>query len=189
MRVQLSQNGTGGYSLSYIEAGVPKTPRMANFASNGSLLSVDILTAVELSQVTDVAWLGGSKHVVSYTDGGNGNTAFNIVDGGVVGSRLVVPEFTRAEVVALKDGNGPNGSFVILVDKGTAGIDATFYNAAGASSITIPISGAKPSALNSFSVTALKDGSFAVAYIAADGGDFGDVFVKVVMRAASQDRL
>src|SRR4051794_19830115 len=67
---QLSQNGNGGYSVSYIESGVPMKPRLAGFASDGNLVADVFLTSVDTSQVSDVAWLGGSKHLVSYTDGG-----------------------------------------------------------------------------------------------------------------------
>jgi Ca2+-binding RTX toxin-like protein len=134
----------------------------------------------------DVTWLGGTTHVVSYrSQAANSGISFNIVNGSSVGSAIGISGVTGADVVALTDpATGlPNGDFAVIVEKGAAGIEARLYDSNGVliDNDPIVIAGAKPNSdFDCVSVTALKGGGFAVAYIAADGTDLGDVYVRVI---------
>lgn len=159
--------------------------RAVKVTQNGALIQVATGSGVDLP---DMAFLGGNKHLVTYRSDST-NVAFKIVADGALGAGKTVSG-TRADAVALKDpATGlPNGKFAFIVEKGAAGIEAHFYEADGSPSkdtfgndIVTGVGGAKPNSdFDCVSATALKSGGIAVAYIAADGPDFGDVYVRVV---------
>lgn len=181
---QMAPNDWNGWATVSVEkvSGV-NTIRLLQHSADGMPLG----GAVSVSSATgvrdpDVTWLGGATHLVSYY--ADGNITFSMVNSDQVGPATTVAAGVKGDVVALKDPvSGVPSGFAVIVDKGATGIEAYRYDADGVFLGTVVIAGAKPNSnFDCVSVTALKSGGFAIAYIAADGaaGDQGDVYVRVV---------
>jgi len=181
---QMAPNDWNGWATVSVEkvSGV-NTIRLLQHSADGMPLG----SAVSVSSATgvrdpDVTWLGGATHLVSYY--ADGNITFSMVNSDQVGPATTVAAGVKGDVVALKDpATGVSSGFAVIVDKGATGIEAYRYDADGVFLGTVVIAGAKPNSnFDCVSVTALKSGGFAIAYIAADGtaGDQGDVYVRVV---------
>jgi len=181
---QMAPNDWNGWATVSVEkvSGV-NTIRLLQHSADGMPLG----SAVSVSSATgvrdpDVTWLGGATHLVSYY--ADGNITFSMVNSDQVGPATTVAAGVKGDVVALKDPvSGVPSGFAVIVDKGATGIEAYRYDADGVFLGTVVIAGAKPNSnFDCVSVTALKSGGFAIAYIAADGaaGDQGDVYVRVV---------
>ncbi|WP_052954510.1 calcium-binding protein [Microvirga vignae] len=189
---QMSANNQGGWATAYVDSGEDSGGlKLVQYDSSGTPGTPVLVSSASGATNPDVTWLGGTTHVVSYrSQAANSGISFRIVNGSSVGAAIGISNATGADVVALKDpATGlPNGNFAVIIDKGTVGIEARFYNSAGTplkdtngNDIITSIGGAKPNSdFDCVSITALKGGGFAVAYIAEDGGDFGDVFVRVI---------
>ncbi|MGO4524856.1 calcium-binding protein [Microvirga sp. 2MCAF35] len=187
---QIAANGTtGGWATASIE--VVNNSNMVvlkHFDANGTAgASVEVTDPSSVDR-PDLTWLGGSKYVVSYLLGGH--RWFTLVDGNSTGITVgPSPEFSiETKVVALKGADGqPSGDFVVVhdTDIGTGTISAERYHLAADGTLTslgtTPIStGGQPSTGDKLSVTALKGGGYAVAYVAPGGATPHDVWVKVV---------
>ncbi|WP_262272861.1 calcium-binding protein [Microvirga yunnanensis] len=169
----------GQWATTYIQLiGPTKTVRLVQ---NG--LEVDVATGSV--DRPDVAYIGGEKHVVSYQTDANGKVSFRVVNDGTLETQVTL-DGVRADVIGLKDPTTglPNGKFAVIVDKGAAGTEARIYNSADVSANPAIINLGGTKANNTLydyaSGTALKNGGLAVAYIAADGTDLGDVYVRVI---------
>lgn len=161
----------------YTEAGVTSTVPVATSAATPGL---------------DMAYLGQSgglsKHVIAYT-GAGGTVKYSIVTGTTVATFPASGTMigTIADVVALKNVDGtPNGKFVIVTDDGNNAhaLRAYEFDSSGAQIRTFSIStDVRPSTGDFVSVSALRDGGFAVTYTAqtVDGpsrNDAGDIYFK-----------
>ncbi len=170
----------GQWATTYIQMiGSTKTVCLIQ---NGAVVEV---TAGNVDR-PDVAFLGGTMHVVSYQSDANGKVSFKLVNNGGIHPTTITLDGVRADVIGLKNSatGQPNGKFAVIVDKGAAGTEARIYDSAdmSAAPTVFSLGGPKPDdrKFDYASGTALKNGGFAVVYIAADGPDFGDVYVRVI---------
>ncbi|MCB8819507.1 calcium-binding protein [Microvirga rosea] len=182
---EISADGSqNAWATAYVEKVAGKTSiRLVQFGT-----AVDIAEGSSVGN-PDVAWLGNTKHVVTWKNGTAVSLAI-VNDGASTVKPTAITGATSADVVALNDPETgqPNGTFAIITEKGAAGIEAHLYDSSGNplkdqdnQDIVVTVAGAKPNSdFDCASVTALKDGGFAVAYIAKDGTDDGDVFVRVI---------
>jgi Ca2+-binding RTX toxin-like protein len=184
---QIATNGNG-WGTVYIEnVDGTNTVRLIQFDQNGTAGNpVSVSTATGIGR-PDVTWLGGTKYAVSFlTDTG---TSIRIVDGNTVGDGANIAGATESKVVALKLENGqPSGQFVVVTNAGqsepiiartfTTNPDgsATLARTTTISPVQIP---ALPSGGDKVSVTALRDGGYAVAYVSTASTN-PDIWVKVV---------
>ncbi|MXQ12049.1 calcium-binding protein [Microvirga makkahensis] len=182
---QMASNDRNGWATAYVEkVSGTNTIRLLQHAADGTQFGA----AVSVSSASgvrdpDVAWLGGTTHVVSYVT--DGNITFSIVNGDQVGPATTVAPGVKGDIVALKDpvSGALSGAFAVIVDNGAMGVETRLYDASGGFLGTVDIAGTKPNSdFDCVSVTALKGGGFAVAFIAADAAanDQGDVYVRVV---------
>jgi len=188
---QIVANGNGGWAIAFLGiSGTFGAIRLTQFNQNGAETN-SVVVETGNADRPDVTWLGGSKYAVSYlTDSG---TSIKIVDSfqGTVGAPANIAGATESKVIALKAANGqPSGQFVvvtnagqgepILVQKYSANPTTGAITAVGAAVTISPAQNpALPSAGDKVSVTALRDGGYAVAYVSTASGN-PDIWVKVV---------
>ena len=189
---QMTVNGSGGWATVYVEnIGGQDTVRLTQFGADGTAgASVSVSTGNGVNR-SDVTWLGGTKYAVSYQNADG--TFIRVVDAGTstVGSAATIFGAIEGKVVALKLANGqPSGEFVvvtnagqlepILVQKYSADPITGAITAVGAAVTISPAQNpALPSAGDKVSVTALRDGGYAVAYVSTASGN-PDIWVKAV---------
>jgi Ca2+-binding RTX toxin-like protein len=197
---QLSMNGQGGWATAYIDS--INNANTVVLDTNGQPGNPIVISNAAGVARPDVAWLGGTKYVVSYVSA-NG-ASFRIVNGATVGGENNIPggasgNSVSASVTVLKDADGnPTGDFVVVSDDGYAfesTVKAQRYHIADDGTVstvggTITIqTGAvasdgvprgRDSGYDRESVTALKDGGYAIAYVSRDGDDAANIFVMVV---------
>lgn len=135
--------------------------KLVRYSENGTAAPTITITDISAAYNPDVAYLGGDKYVVAY--GANNNIRFQIVDNGIAGPETTVFGGTLADVVALKTPDGtPNGQFAIVTNNGST-ILARIYSADGVPSAPITITTNAPnSGFDYTSVTALREGGFAL---------------------------
>lgn len=174
-------NSQGGWATAYVES---NTVKLLQHDASGSPFLPAVTVSVGAAATPDVAHLGGTRHVVSYVVGSE--TRFKVVDGATVGTEVKILSAGAGDVIALNNAAGaPSGEFVVIADKGVAGgVYAHKYTTSGttitdAGNQAISLVG-KPSSNDLVGAAALRMGGYAVAFVAAETGDFGDVFVKVV---------
>jgi len=184
--VAMSHYSEGGWGTAFLQN---NTVQVQAFQPDGTLAGSASITSPDTATGPDIAWLGGSKYLVSYMT--NGTTLnLKMTDGFAVSEgTMTITGVEAADISGLKNASGnPSEAFVVVVDRGIAGgIHAYHYANPNATPTIIEISSAaKPSTGDFASVTALRNGGFAVAYIArpstpdADARtDLGDVFVRV----------
>lgn len=180
---RLSDAATGDWATVYVD--VVGTTNTVKFSLNGSVsTTLDIAAGTEPT----VTYLGGTKYAVVYKSGTV--FKFSVVDtstSSVTHSSATFNATRVNDVVVLKNADGtPSDKFVVVAENGTAGVvayrcktDGTFvdplqpWTAVGGEKEDSD----KPGYA---SATALKNGGFAVAYLAKNGADNGDVYVRVL---------
>ncbi|WP_262030370.1 calcium-binding protein [Microvirga sp. Mcv34] len=185
---QITASGNHGWAIAYTaRAGASNDIRLSVFDSNGTEIRTVAPIVVGSASRPDVTWLGGTKYLVSYLL--TAKRTFVIVDGESVGTPVVTGDDSiETKVVALKGADGqPSGDFVVVhdTDIGTGTISAERYRIAADGTLTslgtTSIStGGQPSTGDKLSITALKGGGYAVAYVAPGSATLHDVWVKVV---------
>ncbi|WP_165820090.1 calcium-binding protein [Microvirga sp. KLBC 81] len=189
---QMAADGSGGWATVYIEiVGNTSTVRLTQFDSTGTASTIVSVANTNGVDRPDVTWLGGTIYAVSYlTESG---TSVKIVDSvqGTVGAPADIAGAIEGKVVALKAANGqPSGQFVvvtnagqgepILVQKYSANPTTGEITAVGTVVTISPAQDpALPSAGDKVSVTALRDGGYAIAYVSTASGN-ANIWVKVV---------
>jgi Ca2+-binding RTX toxin-like protein len=170
-----------GWATAYVEN---NTVKLLQHDGTGTPILPAVTVYTGAAATPDVAYLGGTRHVVSYVVGSE--TRIKVVDGAAVGTETKILNAGAADIIALNTAAGvPSGEFIVIADKGVAGgIHAHKYTTNGTTVTdagSLLVSGAaKPSSNDLVDATALVRGGYAVAFVAADAGDFGDIFVKVV---------
>ncbi|QFU17917.1 calcium-binding protein [Microvirga thermotolerans] len=184
---QTTTNGSGGWATAYIETvNNQKTVRLLTFDQAGVAGNPVSVTTDDSVDRPDITWIGASRYIVSYLFAGK--RTFSFVDGGTVRiTNVSSDESIETKVVALKLPDGqPSGEFVVVynTDLASGTIKAQKFRAEAngsltAGSMTNLSSGQLPSAGDKLSVTALRDGGYAVAYVSTASGN-PDIWVKVV---------
>jgi len=188
---QMAANGNGGWVTAYVENfGSGDTVRLTQFSAEGVAEgTVTVASPSGLSRV-DVTWLGGTKYAVAYKN--QDGISVRIVDpsNGIAGSAATIFGVDEGKVVALKTNGLPSGEFVVVTNAGLLepilvqkySTDPTTGTVTAVGE-PVTISPAQTTALPSMgdkvSVTALRDGGYAVAYLAMVNG-YADIWVKVV---------
>jgi Ca2+-binding RTX toxin-like protein len=194
---QVASDGAGSWVTAFVDTSDAVKLMGAGPSNVGQAITVATVTGAARP---DVAWLGGSMYVVSYVHGTT--STFKIMNGFVpVENALGDVASTMASVAALKDPETglPNGDFVVVSDTGsgtTATVTAQRYHADAdghVSSVGDPITvtttaqwsdgllHGRSSDYDRESVTGLKDGGYAFAYVSASApGDAADIYVVVV---------
>jgi Ca2+-binding RTX toxin-like protein len=188
----LSTDGNGGWATAYVEGvnvGQTITPTVRFMLTDsegnaGNPISISNANGVGRP---DVAWIGGTSYVVSYlTTGVNSGFEFSVVSGGVVASASF-PNAVETDVTALKnpETGAPTGQFVVLYRTDAGAIVSKTCQLAANNTIqevrTFTLFPATPnlsSADYKTSVTALRDGGYAVAYM-APGSDLNNIWIRV----------
>jgi len=183
---QMSANDQG-WMTTYVEKNVVKMVQYGGDGTPGNPLSISTETSPTFP---DVAWIGGANHAVSYVS--QGKAYLRVASGTTATTAISIPSAIEADVVGLKGANGaPTGEFVVVTNSDNSSnskIEARKYHFDGTNIVAdagypVTIStGQKPSAGESqVSVTALREGGFAVAYVASTPNvDTGDIWVRVV---------
>jgi len=189
---QMSANGSGGWATAYIEnSGNGNTVLLTQFSADGIDEGTVSVSSGNSVGRPDVTWVGGTKYAVSYLN--SDGTSIRIVDtsNSTVSSAATLFGSIEGKVVALKAANGqPSGEFVvvtnagqlepILVQKYSADPATGVITAVGTPVTISPAQNpALPSAGDKVSVTALRDGGYAIAYVSTASGN-PDIWVKVV---------
>jgi Ca2+-binding RTX toxin-like protein len=195
---QISANDQGWMTTYIDKIGNDTFVRMVQYSGSGvagTPFSINIKadqTPAETSPtLPDVAWIGGSNHAVTYIN--QAGTAFiRGVTGTTASGAVSITNVIEADVIALKAPNGaPTGEFVVVTNSGNTATDKIevrkfHLNSSGGivadwagAAFTIT-AGAKPSAGGKASVTALRDGGVAIAYVEPASNDTADIWVRVV---------
>jgi Ca2+-binding RTX toxin-like protein len=188
---KLSGNDQNNYAAVYIEDvlnGTTHTPTVRFIESDPDGHTSTPFTIANTNGVghPDLTRLGGPYYVVSFlTLGANSGFAFSLVNGStqtVVKSQGIA-NVSEAHVVALRnsDGSASNKFQVVYVTSSNQIQSKTYHYDTAASSFIedsslLVSSGALPSTGYKTSVTALKNGGYAIAYVAGSA----DIWVKVV---------
>jgi len=178
----------GGWASVHLNDGGGVT--LVRYNIDGTKAGADLIVAPNNSGAAtkpDVTWLGGDRYVVTYLSNADNRIHFKLVDGTTVSTAQGDAGLGKhSDVVALKDALGNlDGRFVVITDDNTSAT-AQVYTSSGATwtavgdSISIFANGRNTNDAKVTGVTALKDGAFAVAYIATNGPDNGDLYVTVV---------
>ncbi|WP_262298881.1 calcium-binding protein [Microvirga sesbaniae] len=192
---QLASNGQG-WATAYVNSNNHVMIVGAN--PSGAAAPIQV-TDSPITGVTrpDVAWRGDDSYVVSYTDGAKSYVRVL----GSFGLSSVVPlaNAVMASVATLKNPDGsPNGDFVVVWDNGsgpTSTVTAQRFHVTATGTITLVnsavtvstgavgsdgIARGRDSRYDRESVTGLKDGGYAFAYVSRTGDDAADIYIKVV---------
>ncbi|MBQ0821371.1 calcium-binding protein [Microvirga sp. HBU67558] len=183
--VQMSANSQGWMTV-YVDN---NSVRMAQYSGDGAAGTPFSISTEASPSLPDVAWIGGTNHAVTYIHQG---TAFiKGVNGTSASGAITVTNVIEADVISLKRPNGaPTGEFVVVTNSnnsatGAIGVRKFHLNTNGNvvadwGPITVS-TGQKPSMGEKVSVTGLRDGCVAIAYIQSTPNvDTGDVWVRVV---------
>ncbi|MPR11408.1 calcium-binding protein [Microvirga tunisiensis] len=195
---QMSANDQG-WMTTYVEKiGTENHLRVVQYDGNSAVISSPLTVSIPSGQTAetpalpDIAWIGGANHIVSYIN--QGSVKLRVATSTTASSAFtLVGTAIEADVISLKAPNGaPTGEFVVVTNTGngptgqitvqkfhlspTTGAVLADWNA-----VTIS-TGQKPSTGDSkASVTALRDGGVAVAYLQLTPNvDTADVWVRVV---------
>jgi len=186
---QMAANGsTHGWATAYVESGSNNsTPiHFIQFDQDGAAGTPINVSGTTSGENPDIAWLGDNKYIVSFTSGGSQNLAF--VNGTTIGNITSAGASVETRITAIKDADGvPTGEFIAVWNTGDAdlGIKAQRFKiltngTADPVGIAQQIStGTLPSEGTKLSITSLRDGGYAVAYVAPGIGS-GDIWVRVV---------
>ena len=181
----MSSDANGGWATAYAQAtGI----QLFRYNAAGQVLgTVQVTNGTPMAYKPDVVHLGGTKYVVAYRSSGNNDIRFKIVDGATVGAEITFGAGDNVDVVALKDPvwGSYTGEFVVVRDAGDT-IAYQRYSSTGAA-IGAPVtvtSDVQDSGYDYASITALKDGGFAIVYLDKSTNpngsvDYGDVFIRV----------
>jgi Ca2+-binding RTX toxin-like protein len=190
---QLASDGQALWMTAYVDNNNNVIMVGTNTTEVGTSITI---TPAPLAGVTrtDIAWLGGGTYVISYTTGAD--SFFRVISASGLSQVRTIDDAVMASVTALKNPDGsPSGEFVVVSDTGyrlseTPVVTAQRYKLKSDGSfelvnapVNIPVGGTngRSSAYDRESVTGLKDGGYAFAYVAPGAGiDTADLYIMVV---------
>jgi Ca2+-binding RTX toxin-like protein len=193
---QMSANDQGWMTTYIDKIGNDTFVRMVQYSGDGAAgtpFSISTPTGPNPESsptLPDIAWIGGSNHAVTYINQA-GTAIIRGVTGTTASTAVSIANVVEADVIALKAPNGaPTGEFVVVTNSGITATDKIEVRkfhlnsngtiAADWGPITVS-AGAKPSAGSKASVTALRDGGVAIAYVASTPNvDLADIWVRVI---------
>jgi Ca2+-binding RTX toxin-like protein len=192
---QMSANDQG-WMTTYIEKignnNFVRAVQYSGAGAAGTPLSISDPVNESSPSLPDVAWIGGANHIVTYINQNNKVFIRSVSGTTISTASFLAQSAIEADVIALKAPNGaPTGEFVIVTNcdnTSTGKIEVRKFHLNSNGNITAdwgPVtvsSGQKPSTGDSkASVTALRDGGVAIAYLQLTPNvDTADVWVRVV---------